>query len=77
MKEDKRIKKGKQEAGHLLKIFNPKLFTKKQLDCLKLRADGYSLQEIANVFKTTRQDISLAIIASIKKGQKIAKKFQQ
>ena len=62
---DTRVQKGTENAKKLLE--RPELFTEKQLGYLRMRAEGMTLQQIADEGDTTRQAISDCLITANKK----------
>lgn len=63
--KDIRVRKGKENATKLLE--NPGLFTEKQSKYLKMRAEGMTLQQIADEEGTTRQAVSDSITSASKR----------
>lgn len=54
---DSRVEKGVNEAKKILKTYNHSLFIESQLEVLKLRSEGLTLEEIAIELGITRQAV--------------------
>jgi predicted DNA-binding protein YlxM (UPF0122 family) len=73
MTSDKRINEGTEKAISALEIFQEGFLTEKQLECLKLRAQYKSLQEIGDGLGITKQGVD----DNIKKAYKKIKHYCQ
>jgi DNA-binding CsgD family transcriptional regulator len=70
VRKDIRIKKGKKAAEYVLSVFNHGIFTEKQLECLKLRAEGKSVNEIGRILGKSKQAVSNYIQCAARKAYK-------